>query len=54
MLRGISLRFTLVLYLVVAQGGVFVLEHAGSSVAIEHDRARVFRSAVKVENSGEF
>ena len=46
-------RFVLVLYLVVAHGGAFVLEQAGSSVAIEHDRARVFRSAVNVENVGE-
>jgi hypothetical protein len=36
-------RFVLVLYLVVAQGGAWILEQAGSSVVIEHDRAREFR-----------
>ena len=39
----------LVLYVVVAMGGAFLLEQPASSVLIEHDRMLEFRAAVEVE-----
>ena len=42
------MRQVLQLYLVVALGGVYLLEQAASSLMIEHDRFRQFRSDVPV------